>query len=140
MEQSYLDGNERLKPNVVVINCVMNACAYTHGDLQEQSRAMEIAHTVLKKLEKNPEFGKTSLCQEDVILRIQSLAETYYQSIWNSLTKSEKYLIFDLATRGRLKELFPQGWREPPVPPGESTGMNQELPGQGNEARPGSCG
>jgi len=45
----------------------------------------------------NTKFGETNLTREDVVLRIESLAETYYQSIWNSFTKSEKYLIFDLA-------------------------------------------
>lgn len=35
--------------------------------------------------------------REDIILRIQSLAESYYRAIWNSFTKAEKYLIFDLA-------------------------------------------
>jgi hypothetical protein len=57
MMQGYDDGNESLKPNLVAINSVMNACAYTHGDLQEQSRAMEIAYTLFKILEKNPDFG-----------------------------------------------------------------------------------
>ena len=41
-----------LKPNVVAVNAVMNACAYTTpGDIQEQNRAMEIAHNRLKDLE-----------------------------------------------------------------------------------------
>jgi hypothetical protein len=57
MMQAYEDGNESLKPNVVVVNSVMNACAYTQGGVQEQSRAMEIAHTLFKLLENTPEFG-----------------------------------------------------------------------------------
>jgi len=39
------------------------------------------------------------------------------------------------ATRSRLEKLFSWKQRGPPVPPGESTGMNQELPRQCNEAR-----
>ena len=58
----------------------------------------------------------------------------------HNASATPKYIICDIATRGRLMKLFPHGWREPPVPPGESTGMNQELPGQCNEARPWSCG
>jgi len=44
-------GNENERPNVVVANAVMNACAYTTGDVPERNRAMEIAHKVLKYLE-----------------------------------------------------------------------------------------
>lgn len=70
MEQAYLDGNESLKPNVVAINSVMNACAYTHGDLQEQSRAMEIAHTVLRILEKTPDFGSPDQVTYGTFLKV----------------------------------------------------------------------
>ena len=38
------------------------------------------------------------------------------------------------ATRSRLQKLFPLQWREPPVSPGEPTGLNQERSGQCNEA------
>eukprot|EP00537_Pseudo-nitzschia_pungens_P008232 CAMPEP_0172364074 /NCGR_PEP_ID=MMETSP1060-20121228/7286_1 /TAXON_ID=37318 /ORGANISM="Pseudo-nitzschia pungens, Strain cf. cingulata" /LENGTH=624 /DNA_ID=CAMNT_0013086995 /DNA_START=483 /DNA_END=2357 /DNA_ORIENTATION=- len=41
-----------LKPSVVAVNAVMNACAYTSpGDIVEQNRAMEIAHNLFKVLE-----------------------------------------------------------------------------------------
>jgi len=45
------EGNKNLRPNVVVANSVMNACAYTSGDGPERNRAMEIAHKILKNLE-----------------------------------------------------------------------------------------
>jgi hypothetical protein len=54
MNKLYLAGNKHLKPNVVAVNAVMNACAYTVGDIKEQGRAMEIAHTILQELEQSP--------------------------------------------------------------------------------------
>ena len=36
-------GNKHLRPNVVAVNAVLNACAFTSGDVLEQSRAIEIA-------------------------------------------------------------------------------------------------
>ena len=66
--------------------------------------------------------------------------QSFLESAIVNASAAPKYIICDIATRGRLMKLFPHGCREPPVPPGESTGMNQELPGQCNEARPWSCG
>lgn len=54
MKALYEAGNEGLQPNTVAGNAVMNACAYTSGDLQEKSRAVEIAHKILKDLEQSP--------------------------------------------------------------------------------------
>ncbi len=51
MVQAYEDGNASLKPNVIAVNAVMNACAYTSGDVMAQNRAMEIAHKLFKDLE-----------------------------------------------------------------------------------------
>jgi hypothetical protein len=57
MKEEYEDGrNNRLRPSVVAVNAVMNACAYTSGDIPEQNRAMEIAHQKLKNLE-NSDYG-----------------------------------------------------------------------------------
>lgn len=58
MKQSYdsTDGGvnmNHLRPNVVAVNAVMNACAYTAGDTIEQNRAMEIAHKRFKDLEES---------------------------------------------------------------------------------------
>jgi len=38
------------------------------------------------------------------------------------------HTVWLFATRSRLLKLSPQECRGPPVPPGESRGMNQELP------------
>jgi hypothetical protein len=55
MEALYVGGNKHLRPSVVSVNAVMNACAYTNNfDLKEQNRAMEIAHIMLKKAEESP--------------------------------------------------------------------------------------
>jgi hypothetical protein len=35
--------------------------------------------------------------QEEVVLRIVSMAETHYHAIWNSLSNEEKFLLYDLA-------------------------------------------
>jgi hypothetical protein len=56
MNDLYEAGNNSLKPNVVAYNAVMNACAWTDGDVVEQTKAMEIAHHVLMELESSP-FG-----------------------------------------------------------------------------------
>lgn len=54
MQHTYDATDEKMpymRPNVVAVNAVMNACAYTNGDILEQNRAMEIAHNRLKDLE-----------------------------------------------------------------------------------------
>lgn len=51
MVQAYESGNTSLRPNVIAVNAVMNACAYTSGDVMAQNRAMEIAHKRFKDLE-----------------------------------------------------------------------------------------
>lgn len=51
MKVAFEAGNKKARPNVIAVNAVMNACAYTSGDVPEQNRAMEIAHTVMKELE-----------------------------------------------------------------------------------------
>ncbi len=43
---------------------------------------------------------KKCLDEEDIILKIQNLAELYYYSIWSSLSKDEKFLVYDLAIDG----------------------------------------
>lgn len=57
MVKLYNAGNKSVKPNIVASNAVINACAYTNGDVEEQNRAMEIAHKQLKTLESSKNFG-----------------------------------------------------------------------------------
>ncbi len=44
--------------------------------------------------------GDTVLAGEDRILAIQQMCHPYYISIWNSLYKDERYIIFDIAKNG----------------------------------------
>jgi hypothetical protein len=57
MKKLYQAGNDRVRPNVVAVNAVMNACAFTAGDIRQQNRAIEIAHKILKDLEQSP-YGR----------------------------------------------------------------------------------
>jgi len=50
-------GNRNLRPNAVVYNSVLNACAFTMGEMDEQNRAMEIASSMFKGLDASP-YGK----------------------------------------------------------------------------------
>lgn len=50
----YQAGNERLRPNVVAYNAVMNACAFTSAEVRDSSRIVEIAHHILKEMEQSP--------------------------------------------------------------------------------------
>ena len=62
--------NGHLRPNVVAVNAVMNACAYTAGgDIQEQNRAMEIAHKRLKDLE-DSDYGSPDQITYGTFLKV----------------------------------------------------------------------
>jgi hypothetical protein len=57
----YVGGNPHARPNVVAANAVLNACAFTTtgDDIRLQNRAVEIAHSILKELERSPNiYGK----------------------------------------------------------------------------------
>ena len=61
MKKLYLAGNQHVRPNVVAVNAVLNACAFTTtgDDIRLQNRVVEIAHSILKELEQSPNvFGK----------------------------------------------------------------------------------
>ena len=58
MKELYdASGKSTLRPNSVVYNSVLNACAFAVGDLEEQSRSMEIANAMLVELNDCP-YGK----------------------------------------------------------------------------------
>jgi len=72
MKQTYevtQKGMNHLRPNVVAVNAVMNACAYTAGDTKEQNRAMEIAHERLKHLE-DSEYGSPDQITYGTFLKV----------------------------------------------------------------------
>jgi len=43
------------------------------------------------------ESTDTYACQENFVLKIEELADAYYQSLWNSFSNAEKFLLYDLA-------------------------------------------
>ena len=59
------------------------------------SKLKPVLTEYLIKLENN-----AGIEEEDIILKIQNLAEPYYYAIWSSLSKEEKFLLFDLAIDG----------------------------------------
>jgi len=69
MKKLHDAGNESLRPNVVAYNAVMNACAFTNGDVQENTRAVEIAHSILKELEQS-EHGNPDQVTYGTFLRV----------------------------------------------------------------------
>lgn len=72
MKQTYETtggGMSHLRPNVVTVNAVMNACAYTAGDILEQNRAMEIAHERLKHLE-DSDYGSPDQITYGTFLKV----------------------------------------------------------------------
>lgn len=71
MKSQYEAGNKNLRPNVIAVNAVMNACAFTHkpGHVQEQNRAMEIAHHIWKDLEKS-DYGKPDQVTYGTFLKV----------------------------------------------------------------------
>lgn len=50
-------GKSTLRPNNIVYNSVLNACAFSIGDLEEQSQAIEIANAMLVGLDESP-YGR----------------------------------------------------------------------------------
>jgi hypothetical protein len=56
MNKMYdLSGSAFLKPNNIVYNSVLNACAFTIGDIEEQCRAIEIANEVFTAMKQSGE-------------------------------------------------------------------------------------
>ena len=55
MKELYdMTGKPSLRPNNVVYNSVLNACAFSVGDLEEQSRSIEIANAMLVDINGSP--------------------------------------------------------------------------------------
>lgn len=71
-------GKSTLRPNNVVYNSVLNACAFSVGDIKEQSQAMGIASALLIELQKSP-YGKPD----------QVTYGTYMKVINNQMPASE---------------------------------------------------
>lgn len=73
MEKLFKAGNKDVRPNVVAVNAVMNACAYTTpDDIRTSTRAVDIAHTILKRLEQQtfPLYGKPDQITYGTFLKV----------------------------------------------------------------------
>jgi hypothetical protein len=70
MVKSFETGKKNLKPNIVAVNAVINACAYTSGEVHG-NRAMEIAHKYLKLLETS-DFGSPDQITYGTFLKVCS--------------------------------------------------------------------
>lgn len=57
MIQAYKGGNRDAKPNVFAFTSVLNACAFTIGDVYEKKEALEIASATFRDLIASPEYG-----------------------------------------------------------------------------------
>ena len=69
MLELYKAGNKKVEPNIVIYNSLMNACAYTVGDMLEQTRAMEIASETFREIEQSP-FAKPDQVTYGTFLKV----------------------------------------------------------------------
>lgn len=129
-------GDEKVRPNVVVANAVMNACAYTTGEVHERNRAVEIAHKVYKSMESG-EYGKPDQITYGTFLKVcanqmpecstrEQIVEMIFQKCvkdgqvgnlvlqqLKSITSPEKYFEWvgmDLYDDHRMEDLPTEWW------------------------------
>lgn len=69
MKKLHENGNTKVRPNVVAANAVINACAFTQGDVRVQNRALEIAQIVLKDLEE-AQYGEPDQITYGTFLKV----------------------------------------------------------------------
>ena len=65
-----------------IVNAEMNACIY------------------LQNLALKSKRDGSTLVEDDFIIKVEEVAEPYYNSLWNSFSPDEKLLLFDLAEDG----------------------------------------
>jgi hypothetical protein len=77
---------------VTVKDLINNECNFKGYLLDLKDRILPKAFSrINQKLDDNGEI------RENLLLKIQSLAQNYYQSLWNSCSSEEKYILYDLA-------------------------------------------
>lgn len=83
----------------------------SHDLLEYELSAGEYLETIksslgqsnLYKMEAPIESDRQTISfKEDIILKIQSLADNYYHALWSSCSKPEKYAMYDLAVDGLI--------------------------------------
>ena len=65
----------------------------------EKSLDSLITQNIFKGKEKIS-LKQLSILEDEIILKIQSMAQPFYFSIWNNCSKTEKFLLYDLARDG----------------------------------------
>ncbi len=86
---------------------IQDATTYAEAILMRECRFGNFLPLIKNEIENN--HGLMASQKEDEILEsIQTYAYLYYQSIWNSLTKQEQYVVYDLAEDGLVntKNIF----------------------------------
>jgi hypothetical protein len=94
MKELYdASGKPTLRPNNVVYNSVLNACAFSIGDLEEQSQAIEIANAMLVGLDESP-YGKPDQVTYGTYLKVinnqMPLTEARHQVVETVFRKCAK--------------------------------------------------
>jgi len=128
MVNLYKKGDKSLRPNVVIFNSVLNACAYSIGDDSEQRNALEIASAMMKELEKSS-YGKADHITYGTFLKVceNELPQSEQRSrlvdiIFRKCVRDGQVGQFVLdqmramATRSELEELVGahQSWKDLP--------------------------
>ena len=54
----------------------------------------------LQPLKVSPEFQQAGAFDDEVIFRVEEIAESYYQALWSALSHNEKLFLMDLANDG----------------------------------------
>lgn len=69
---------------------------------QQWEKGKIVLTPALEKVEQEKESDpiKHRDVKEEIILKIQSMAQPFYYSLWNTCSKEEKYLLYDLAMDG----------------------------------------
>jgi len=78
---------------VVVNSVVFNDEAISEALKQEVNHG-EYLNMVKRYMDKS---SSTTLSNEDQVLMVQQMSYPYYFSVWNSLSKEERYLVYDIA-------------------------------------------
>lgn len=96
-----LHGSKKLKPGDVHQEVMdLNQEELLERELGALSFLRKMKAPLLKDLKNRPQ--KHAYTNDELIIKIQSLAAFYYYSIWRTCTAEEKYLLYDMAQDGLL--------------------------------------
>ncbi|MEO0330604.1 MAG: hypothetical protein AAF223_02815, partial [Bacteroidota bacterium] len=66
-------------------------------DERKKSKKIELSPLVKQHIEQH---GDNEDAKEEILLKIQSMAQPFYFSLWSTCSKEEKYVLYDLADDG----------------------------------------